>query len=69
MPVRNDRIAAIAAYRAAPSHCYGVLATFDTVQRTVAQAWALLREAGRLGREDRTGRCLIEAVGNGRPSV
>lgn len=65
MPVRNDRVAAIAAYPAEPRHCYAVLGKFDRVpQRTVVQAWALLREAGRLGREDRTGRCLIDAVGN-----
>ncbi len=31
MPVRNDRVAAIAAYLAEPRHCYDVLAKFDTL--------------------------------------
>jgi 2,5-furandicarboxylate decarboxylase 1 len=52
--------AAIAAYLAEPRYFYDVLSKFDTVpQRTIVRAWALLREAGRLGREDRTGRYII----------
>jgi hypothetical protein len=50
----------LAAYLAEPRYFYDVLSTFDTVpQRIIVQAWALLREAGRLGREDRTGRYVI----------
>ena len=52
--------AAIAAYLAEPRYFYDVLSAFETVpQRTIVQAWALLREAARLGREDRTGRYVI----------
>jgi len=52
--------AAIAAYLVKPRYFYDVLSAFDTVpQRTIVQAWALLREAARLGREDRTGRYVI----------
>ena len=52
--------AAIAAYLAEPRHFYDVLSNFATVpQRTIVQAWAVLREAGRLGREQGTGRYVI----------
>lgn len=60
-PMTPEQLAAgIAAYLAEPRHFYDVLAKFDTApQRTVVQAWALLREAGRLGREAETGRYVI----------
>lgn len=45
---------------AEPRYFYDVLSKFNTVpQRTIVQAWVLLREAGRLDREDRTGRYVI----------
>jgi 2,5-furandicarboxylate decarboxylase 1 len=50
----------IAEYLAEPRHFYDVVARFRaTPYRTVVRAWGLLRESGRLGREDKTGRYVI----------
>ena len=50
----------IAAYLTTPRHFYDVLANFDGAsQREVMQAWALLRQEGRLAREAKSGRYVI----------
>ena len=42
-----------------PQHFYDVLRRFPRVpQRTIMQAWSLLRQAGRLAREEKTGKYL-----------
>jgi hypothetical protein len=47
----------IAAFLAEPRHFYEVLKEFGQVsQRTVVQAWSLLRQADRLRREVKTGK-------------
>jgi 2,5-furandicarboxylate decarboxylase 1 len=62
MPMTPAQLAeAIAAYLGEPRHFYDVLSKFEAVpQRSIVQAWALLREAGRLGREEKAGRYLIK---------
>jgi len=51
----------IAEFLSEPNHFYDVLRRFETEPyRAVVQAWALLREAGRLGRETTTGRYVIK---------
>ena len=53
--------AEIATFLAAPRHFYEVLKTFEDVpHRTVVQAWALLRETGRLAREVKTGKYVLK---------
>ncbi|RAI45984.1 UbiD family decarboxylase [Rhodoplanes roseus] len=64
-PTPNDpaRLADdIAAFLASPRHFSEVLATFASAhQRTIVKAWAVLRQAGRLGRETATGKYTIKA--------
>lgn len=51
----------IAGFLAEPRHFFDVLSRFEQVpQRTVVQAWSLLRQADRLAREDKTGRYLLK---------
>jgi 2,5-furandicarboxylate decarboxylase 1 len=53
----DDVAERIAAFLAEPRHFYEVLREFaQAPQRTVVQAWSLLRRAGRLGREAETGK-------------
>lgn len=52
----------IATLLAEPHHFHDVLSGFTEVpQRTVVQAWAVLRKAGRLEREDKTGKYKLKA--------
>jgi 3-polyprenyl-4-hydroxybenzoate decarboxylase len=52
----------IVTYLAVPRHFYDVLREFGGApHRTVVQAWGLLREAGRLGRETKSGKYLLKA--------
>jgi hypothetical protein len=44
-----------------PQHFYDVLQRFPRVpQRTALQAWSLLRQAGRLVREEKSGKYLLK---------
>ncbi len=58
----NQLAEEIAAYLSEPRHFYDVMNHFaDVEHRTIVQAWAMLRESGRLSRETKTGRYLIKA--------
>lgn len=51
----------IAAFLATPRHFYDVLAEFSSHhQRDIVRAWAVLRSAGKLGREEASGRYLLK---------
>jgi 2,5-furandicarboxylate decarboxylase 1 len=51
----------IASFLQEPQHFYDVLRRFQRVpQRSILQAWSLLRQAGRLAREEKSGKYLLQ---------
>ncbi len=51
----------IVGFMSEPRHFFAVMQQFSGVpQRKVVQAWSLLRQAGRLGREEKSGRYVIK---------